>query len=309
MASDSWLKPEDRAYTVPMTQHTWIISAALGLALTLSGCSSSAMYDEASSSYAPDMGMTDVAPMAEESLDPGAAAVDRSQIITGDLYLTVESITETADSIQEIVEKAGGRVDSRSEYTEGDGTSPSAYLWVRIPATALTPTLDEIKALGEVERVSLSSTDVTLQVVDLDARIAVLEKGIERLTALLEKATTTSDLIELETAITQRQSELDSLNGQRTYLADQIALASISIELRTPEEAPVREPGSFWDGIVTGWNALVSFFQGALVVAGVLVPWLAVAVVVAIVVIVIVRAIRRRRHTPTRSDAPKSEQK
>jgi hypothetical protein len=267
-----------------------ILTLALALA-GLGGCASpKTTYDEYQTmpmEPAPEM-------MAEESVgmdvvSPESVSVDRSQIITGDLYLTVDSPSESADEVQTIVEEAGGRVDSRSEYVDVENQSPSAYLWVRIPVDVLPETLESIEALGDVESKSLNNSDVTLQVVDLDARIAVLTESITRLQALLAEATTTAELVEIETALSQRQAELDSLNSQRNYLADQVQFASIGIDLRSPDVAPERDPGSFLDGIIAGWQGLVSFALGTVVALGYALPWLGVAGIITLVIIVLVR--------------------
>lgn len=226
------------------------------------------------------------APMMDQVEASGAASVDRSEIITGDIYLTVDDTASTADQVTALVEEAGGRVDSRSDYLDYATGLPSSYLWVRIPVDALEATMDSIEALGAVERSSINRSDVTLQVIDLEARIAVLDDSLARLQALLDQAETVADLIELESAIAQRQAERDSLGSQQTYLRDQIQFASIGVELRTSEEAPDRTPGGFIDGIISGWNSLVAFAQGALIFLGVLVPWVGVAALIAAPIIV-----------------------
>jgi hypothetical protein len=280
------------------------VSLALALLTTigLSGCASS------SDAVSEDMMMSEsVAAMPEiaieESMpaDMGSrdVAFERSQIITGDHYLTVESPLEAADEVQAVVESAGGRVDSRSEYTDWETEAPSAYLWVRIPVESLENTLAQIEQMGTLESKSLNNSDVTLQVIDLDARIGVLESSIQKLRDLQDQATTTAELIEVEAALSDRQAELDSLNSQRNYLTDQVQYASIGIQLSSPEVAPERDPGSFLDGIVSGWNAMLAFFAGTIVFFGFIVPWLGLLVGIGIVVWVAV-AIRRGRN---RSDA------
>jgi hypothetical protein len=275
------------------------LSLAVLTAISLAGCAS------ADDTYSQEMmysegieAMPDIA--AEESMasDMGGrdASIERSQIITGDLYLTVDSPLEAADEVQRIVESAGGRVDSRSEYTDWETEAPSAYLWVRIPADSLTDTLASIEELGTLESKSINNSDVTLQVVDLDARIGVLESSIEKLRELQNQATTTAELIEVEAALADRQAELDSLTSQRNYLTDQVQYASIGVQLSSPDVAPVRDPGSFLDGIVSGWNAMLAFFAGTIVFFGFIVPWVGLLVGISIVVWVVV-AIRRRRRT------------
>lgn len=273
-------------------------SAALAVAATffLSGCQNSdtATYDDVSvsSGLAPDMAVT-------EQFSPESSPIsgERFDIITGDLYLTVENTAASADRVTEIVTDAGGRVDSRSDYLDAATQSPSTYLWVRIPTEVLDPTLESIQALGQVERVSTSRMDVTLQVIDLGERIEVLNTSLERLEALLEQATTTAELIELETAITERQAERDSLVSQQNYLSDQIQFASISIELRTEGEAPPREPDGFVDAIVAGWLALVAFAGSSFLFLGMALPWLAIA---AIVIVPIAWLLIRRRRKSNR---------
>lgn len=289
---------EQRRIVGPMSFRRFVSILSLATAIGLTGCASG----DRSASLPPEFVGGDAMPdmMTEEAMPADmaveSAVVERSQIITGDVYLTVESPSETADAVAAIVESAGGRVDSRSEYTDPEGQNPSAYLWVRIPVDSLEATLSEIEALGIVESKSLNNTDVTLQVVDLDARIAVLTESISRLEALLVEATSTAEIVEIETALSERQAELDSLTSQRNYLADQVSYASIGVDLRTPEVAPERDPGTFLDGIVSGWNAMLSFFAGSVVFFGFILPWLglAVAVVIAVAIIVIIRRKTRK---------------
>jgi len=285
-----------------MTIRHTSFALALLASLGLSGCASSG--DAVSEDMMMSESVTAMPEIAvEESMpaDMGGrdVAIERSQIITGDLYLTVESPLEAADEVRAVVESAGGRVDSRSEYTDWVTEAPSAYLWVRIPADSLENTLAQIEQLGTLESKSLNNSDVTLQVIDLDARIGVLESSIQKLRDLQDQATTTAELIEVEAALSDRQAELDSLNSQRNYLTDQVQYASIGIQLSSPEVAPERDPGSFLDGIVSGWNAMLAFFAGTIVFFGFIVPWLGLLVGIGIVVWIAV-AIRRGRN---RSDA------
>ena len=55
-------------------------------------------------------------------------------------------------------------------------------------------------------------------IVDLDARIKALQTSVDRMTQLLAQATRIEDLLAIETQLSQRQAELDSLKAQRTWL-------------------------------------------------------------------------------------------
>lgn len=277
---------------------------AVATLLGLSGCASA----DRSADLAGEMGFVESMPgMAVEESMPMDSSVgsgvvaERSQIITGDIYLTVDSPNEAAQQVTDIVTAVGGRVDSITENTDPLGGRPSAYLWVRIPVQALDQAVPAIEALGVVESKTLNNVDVTLQVVDLDARIQVLEDAIARLDELLLSAETTAEVIEIETALSERQAELDSLNSQRTYLSDQIQYASLGVDLRTSEEAPEREAGSFLDGIIAGWQSILAFFAGTVVFFGFVLPWLGLLILVALVITAVVWIRRRRRSTPGNS--------
>jgi len=216
--------------------------------------------------------------------------------VQGYLTITAEDPIEAADDAVGIVERAGGRVDSRSEQPGVDGgENASAQLVVRIPSAELTETLDEIKELGEVENVSINSTDVTAQSQDLDARIEALQASVDRLLALLASATSTTDLIAIETALSERQANLESLQAQRRYLSEQVDLSTITVDFGSEDSAPVDEPEGFVDGLAAGWNALVAFLGATLIAFGVALPWLATIAVLALVVLLIVRGVRRSR--------------
>ena len=281
-----------------MTFMTRVSALSLTALLALTGCSSMADSPEETSVSmgAPDIAYTEdiaVEMDMQGRADESAASFEPDIIRTGYLSLSVDSPSETADQITDVVEAAGGRIASRSDYTPVDYGQPSSYLEARIPYDVLDSTVETIQELGDVQEVSLNSVDVSLQKVDLDARIGVLEAAIERLNELLAEAASTSDLIAVESALSERQAELDSLQSQRDYLSDQTLFATLSISVITPANATPAEPDGFLDGIIRGWESILAFFAGTIVWAGILVPWLGLAAVV-IAIILLLRRLRRR---------------
>jgi hypothetical protein len=197
------------------------------------------------------------------------------------------------------VESAGGRVDERTEQTASGGDEGAyADLVVRVPADALTGVLADLEELGEVASVSVTRSDVTGQTVDLDARISALQTSVTRLQTLLDEAPTTEALLAAEGALSGRQEQLESLQSQRALLADQVELSTLRVHLQQPGVAPPGGPDGFVDALGTGWNALVSAAGTAVVVLGVLLPWLLVAAGIAAVVLLLLRRTRRRSALP-----------
>lgn len=212
---------------------------------------------------APDQGQKDLtAPEVQDA--------DRSVVTTGSVELTVDDPTAAASDFGAWVERAGGRVDQRSDQVD------SARVTVRVPADTVTAAIDELRSLGEVDATSISHVDVTSQVVDLDARITALQASIDRLLAILGSATTTGEVVEAEATLTQRQAELDGLVAQRAALGDQVDLSTIDVSFTATESAASVEPDGFLGGLRTGWNSVVETVNGVVTAAGVAAPWLAI---------------------------------
>lgn len=271
-----------------------ILPTALVLsALALAGCSAAGDYSSSSDSGGVSAPMTDSGVESSEAQSLDASAVDRQVITTGWVTVTVEEPMDAATEAIRITESVGGRVDGRTEYAPVDGDKGSATLTLRLPAEGLSDTLEQFKDLGEVQEISLNSQDVTMATQDLDARISALSASIDRLLALLATATDTDTLITLETAISDRQAQLESMESERRYYEDQVQLSTVTLNLVSVADAPVDEPDTFLTGLIAGWNAFVGFFAGLVVAFGVLLPWLVLAGLITAIVIFIIK--RRQR--------------
>ncbi|MDT0277575.1 DUF4349 domain-containing protein [Blastococcus goldschmidtiae] len=264
-------------------------TATLAVVLVLVGCTGSG-GDESSSA--------DGGGSAGAVADEGAPTdADRQVITTATASLVVDDPSDAAQRVSELVETAGGRVDERTEQAaagDGEEESASADLVVRVPADELTDVLADLEDLGEVASVSVSRSDVTGEAVDLDARISALETSVARLQALMDEAASIEVLLSAEGALSSRQEQLESLQSQRALLADQVELSTLHVHLRPDGVAPPGGPDGFFEGLATGWRALVAAAGSAVVVLGVLLPWLAVAAVVAAAVLIPLRRSRRR---------------
>lgn len=294
-------------------RHTATTAVALALLVTLgvAGCSASGT-DEASTlvsdggAAAPEAAQFSSENLADSDVGTLSAAPERSVITTGWVTIVVTDPTDaTAEAIR-ITEQVGGRLDGRQEYAPIDGQAGSSTLTLRIPSDALTATLEKFEKLGEQREVSISASDVTMEVQDLAARTSALAASIARLQNLMDTATDIDALIQLETAISDRQAQLESMESQQRYLSDQVSMSTITLNLMTEADAPPpAEPGTFLDGLAAGWKAFLSFFAGLVVVIGVLLPWLIFLGIIAAAVILIVRARRRARVSrPVPTPAP-----
>jgi hypothetical protein len=289
---------------IPRT--TAALAAVLAAGIALSGCAAGS----AGSDSAADRGTT--AEQAPQSAGGGtvdladgerdAAADDQALVITGTVTITAEDPIAASEEATAITLAAGGRVDARTEYAPRDGDAGSATLTIRVPADEVEDVREQLKELGTIEQTDFSSVDVGTQQRDLDTRITTLRASIARYTSWLADADATADLIQLESAIAERQNELESLEAQQRALADQVAMSTITLELRSEALAPPPEgPKSFWEGVVVGWNAFAGFWSAVAIALGMGLPWL---VILAVALTVIVLLARRASPKTDRGTSP-----
>jgi hypothetical protein len=273
--------------------------------LSLAGCSSSGGSTADSSTAVggstasgPAAGGTSLSQDAPAPAPGSKAATDlvqREVVTTVAVTIKAKNPVSAGDRAAHIAEAAGGRVDARTQTAATARHTATASLTLRVPATKVTATLDELKALGTESSIKMSSDDVTTQGQDLDARIKALSTSVDRLLALEARSKNTTDLISLETAISDRQGQLDSLTSQRRYLSDQVAMSTISLRLIAPTALVARGAPSPGDAVTAGFSGFWTFFAGVFLVVSYLLPWILLAGVLAAAWILVVRW-RHRRH-------------
>jgi hypothetical protein len=233
-----------------------------------------------------------------------SGVIDRSTIETAYLSVSVSTPQSTVTDAERIATEAGGFVQDSSWNPANEFGPESAYLTIRVPVDQLDTVLSSLESLGTVDSLSRSKSDVTLAVTDLNARIASLQQSLNDLRALQAQATNVGDLITVESAISSRQAELDSLLAQQTYLTDQVDMSTISLTL-TGSTGTTPTNDTFWDGLVAGWNSLAVAGSALIVAAGFALPWIALLVIVAGVVLAIVLTVVRRNRAGSRASSAK----
>lgn len=310
------------------TPKTWT-ALSIAAVLALAGCSASgsdestaadagggaADYEEPANAV--QQGADEAAGADDRGADPGElaapdssvnlASAGREVITTGTVSMTVENPAEVVRDITRTVETAGGWVEELEQHAATEYEAARARMVVRIPSRDVSTTLDRLATYGTVDAVDINRTDVTMEVRDLQARIDAMEMSVERMSALLERANSTEDLLTAERMLTDRQAQLESLLSQQAVLADQVSMSTLTIQLWTSENAPEPEPEpatGFWAGLVNGWNSFYTAGSTALLVLGTLLPWLIFFALVTVVVAGLLRVYRARRPAPPSPGEP-----
>jgi hypothetical protein len=175
---------------------------------------------------------------------------------------------------------------SQSFVEENDNNPPSAALSVRVARKDTANFTDALKS-GEGRVINQSSVaeDKTLQVVDIEARIANLTQLRDRLRKLMaDPKAGIKEAVEIERQLAQTQGELDSMQSQRRVLAQQTERELFEINYqsrRSAVERSVLEPVkdallSFGGVFMRSVAGLISFIAAGLIwiVAAAVLWWL-----------------------------------
>ena len=233
--------------------------------------------------------------------DPGA----RSLIRQGDVALRSTDVDRTLFDIREVVKSSGGEVSDDDTQADERGDAERALLTVRVPVDRFDAALQQLTGLGAddeaVTLVDSSSTteDVSTQVVDTDVRVALQRRSIQRISALLDRATSIRDIVSIERELADREADLGSLEKRQKLLADQTTLSTITVSVERPADRTADtdsdDDSGFTAGLRNGWEAFQDVTTGLLTGAGALLPFAAIALVLGVP---LRRWLRRRQPRP-----------
>lgn len=263
--------------------------------------------------------MDNAAPREEAKVEAPAAGglygsmadstVSESGQTSQKLIKRVSMEAETED-LQTLLPQVTGKVAELGGYIESqqlsNGSIHASYrrqsvsMTARIPADRLGEFVSQLEGLAHVVHYSESTEDVTLKYVDTESRVKALEVEQERLLALLEKAESLKDLLEIEDRLTDVRYELESYASQLRALDNKIDYATVSLNIVQVEVYTEVEPLTVWQRISGGFSSnlkdigenLTDFFVWVTVYSPQLLLW---AVIIAGGVVLLKRKFKKVR--------------
>ena len=217
--------------------------------------------------------------MAEEEASAVQRAADgaeepRQVIANANISLVVADTATALAGVEQVVSDLDGYVAdmdlSKGRYDESEALRGSVTL--RVPATSLEEALDLLQALAtDVNYLNVNRRDVTDQYSDLDARLRNLRATETELLALLTEVrerpnAKVEDILAVHRSLTQIREEIETLQGRKNLLDNQIDFSTIWVEL-IPDSVfrpIVEEPWSASGPVRNALRALVATLQGLL---------------------------------------------
>jgi hypothetical protein len=210
---------------------------------------------------------------------------DGSKIIrTGALQLEVVDVTASLNSARASIVGMGGYIGASQQQRDGD--SVLATITYRIPSERWEDALDALRKLGKEVGERTDSADVAGQLVDLDARIRNLRASETALVKHLAEAARVSDVLEIESRLSEVRGQIEQLSAQKAGLDDQVAYATLTVTYGVEVQA-VKQAAESWspkNEVDRAGASLVGFLQ-ALATAGIwfAIVWLPILLVLGIV--------------------------
>ncbi|KAF1083854.1 hypothetical protein SPSYN_03010 [Sporotomaculum syntrophicum] len=260
-----------------------LFTLAVLLLLTVSGCGSATKNTNESVTPSGQYA-NQTADMSTEQREKTEAKEDRQSsmqkkiITTVNLVLIVYDVDKTVIEIENILKKVDGYIQTANLWHTNE--QPRGSLVLRLSAEMIDESLPRLEALGQVEKKNITRQDVAEEYYDAEARKNNLKKQEERYLELLSKANTVKDMLEIENQLTRVRGEIESFEARLKLLNSQVDLATINLELRSPQSLPtgetLREP--FVQRLQAGWqrgvNGMSNLVQDLLVLAVILVPYI-----------------------------------
>ncbi|MEO7126992.1 MAG: DUF4349 domain-containing protein [Nakamurella sp.] len=187
-------------------------------------------------------------------------------------------------------------------YVSGsDGHGATVTVTLRVPAGSYDSVMGRLADIGTVTAQSEATQDVTGEMVDVASRIETMQASVDRLRALMTDADSMKDVIAIESELTTRQADLESLQRRQAELSDQVTLSTISVTVNAVtatttvvEPKPV-DRSAFVSGVLAGWHGLATVGRGTAAVLGAILPFLLPLALAGIGGWLVVRKARRSR--------------
>lgn len=213
---------------------TLCLTAAMG-SLLLASCSAARMSESAlrAPSAAGNAVQSTGAAAVSPAVESGMLPKSQPQLVkTAALSLTLTSLERGVAAIETIVQQQQGDILQLEDQTPSSTkTHHQVSLTLRVPQSRLDATLQALKALGTVDRQSITAEDVSDQLVDYQARLRNLRRSETALLQIMERSGSVGDVLKVAQELSNVRSSIEQLDAQLHSLQNRVAYASVRLTL------------------------------------------------------------------------------
>ncbi len=229
-------------------------------------------------------------------------SADRKIIYEATISLVVEDFEAASQDILLLVEKYQGYL-GETAVDRTQGSFRTGRWIVRIPVEKFSDCLAELAEIGVAERQGQTALDVTMEYLDVEARIKTKKELEKRILDLLaDRSGKLQDVIAAEQELARVRSDIESMEGRLRYLQNRTSFSTVTIDVREEKDYVPPKAPTVGDRIAMVWTRSWDSLKDAgigLVLAGVaFAPWIlptALAIFIGYFVLrTVYRKVRRR---------------
>jgi len=240
------------------------LTGSLLLTTGLVGCGAAPSGSISESAALPEMeaDMTDIATAASSEIAQNVSAPNqppndsqqtaRPQLIKrASLTLSVDSVEESFAQVKTIIAAQQGDLLSMNEMGDRQQRIDSQF---RVPQQNLDATLDAFGDIGTIRNRSVSTEDVSSQLVDLQARLSNARKQEEALQEIMSRSGEISDVLEVSRELSNVRQSIEQMSAAQKNLRTQVRYSTIDLNLSSSVVLSPEKP-AFTRQLSNSWEA------------------------------------------------------
>ena len=215
-------------------------------------------YTEDESGYSMEVPFADGA-----ASDAGpTAAMQEKMVYIAELSAETMEYDKAVSDVKAAVSKAGGYIESCSEYTGGyydagvyvrEGNRSVSFA-LRIPSEKFNDFLAGMETALNVTHRNIYSENVTMQYVDLEARIKNLKAQEQRLQELLKSAENMEQLLSIEDHLTSTRTQIEQAEGEMRVLENRVSYCTVNLSVNETQSYSPSAQSGFGQRLARGFK-------------------------------------------------------
>lgn len=250
----------------------------------------SASADSYESENTDSAGMPSANPVREEKL-----------VYTASVTLESEDFEAASDALHQKIASLGGIIVSENAYNlnkKGYG-GRSMDMTVRIPQENYETFLAGLSDICNVAAVNRYVENLTERYYDNENRLKSYRIQEERLFAMLEKAESVTEMLEIESRLCDVQYQIEALTNTQRTIDNDVRYSTFNLSLAEVKKFTTPEPETFGDKFKEAVGGSVESFgvfsENLLFFFIYVLPYLLCVAVVVVIVLVIVKVAKKKR--------------
>ena len=230
---------------------------------------------------------------------PSAPEIQVEKLVyTSDISLEAEDFDTANNTLHATINSLGGIIVSENAYNLGNVGYRSIRITVRIPQEKYDTFLAGLSNDYNVASLSNRVDNLTETYYDNENRLRSYRIQEERLFAMLEKATTVEEMLQIESRLCDVQYQIESLTNTQKTIDNDVKYATFYINLNEVTKYTAPTPKTFGDRlsdtVEDSGETFLEVLEGLLFIFIYLAPYIAIMLVFAVIVLVIVRIIVKK---------------